>query len=374
MKSYSFIVFLLLFFSLKTYSQGTFVFFGSFNRDKTEEGIVVYELDTVSGLLSKVTGCNGISNPSFLTLSPGGNYLYACTDSKTPNAGGVAAFEFNPARKELSAINAQKSGGENPVYLTVHQNGKWLVNANYTESSISVYPLAKNGAIEPMAQLFQFEDSSVIAGRQDQSHIHSVVFSPDYTTVLACDLGADKIRVFQFDEARGEPMTEAEIPFRKTQLGAGPRHFVFHPNGQFAYSINELSGSISVFSYQNGELADLQQINTHGEEMTVGFESSDIHLSPDGKFLYAANRGTENNLAVFSVAGDGKLTAVGYQSTRGDHPRTFAIDPSGKFVIVTNVVSGNVAVFKRDTQTGLLTAVDQDIRIPNVSCVKIRQY
>lgn len=362
------------FLALTSFSQGTFVFLGSFNRDKTAEGLAVYELDTITGFLSKSGGCTGISNPSYLTLSPNGKYIYACTESKTENAGSVAAFEFNPVSKKLSFINAQKSGGENPVYLNVHKSGKWLVNANYTESSISVYPLSKNGNIGRMAQLFQFEDSSIVAGRQDNSHIHSVVFSPDYSSVFACDLGADKIRIFQFDETQGEPMAEAEIPFKKTQLGAGPRHFVFHPNGQFAYSINELSGSISVFSYQNGELADIQQINTHGEEITSGFESSDIHLSPDGKFLYATNRGTENNLAIFSVAQDGKLANIGYQSTLGNHPRIFTIDPSGKFVIVTNVVTENVIVFKRDLNTGLLTPVDQDLHMTNVSCVKMWKY
>ena len=359
---------------LHFYCQSTYAFFGSFNRDKNKEGIFVYELDTISGKLSKVTTFTGILNPSFLTVSPNGKYVFACTESKTKNGGSVSSFEFNPKNKTLTFISKQKSGGENPVYITVHKNGKWLVNGNYTEGSISVYPISESGKIEPFVQNFQFTEGSVDQGRQDRAHIHSTVFSPDFNYLFCPDLGADKIRAYQFQNDRTQPLQEAEVPFTKTTLGSGPRHFTFHPNGKFAYCIEEMGGAVSVYSYKNGKLNDLQRINTHSEKYKEDFESSDVHISPDGKFLYASNRGNENNITIFSIKNDGILQTIGYQSVKGRHPRVFALDPSGKFLIATNAQSGNVVVFKRNPETGLLKKVGKKIKIKSVSCVQIRKY
>lgn len=358
----------------KLYSQNTYVFFGSFNWDKTTEGIYVYELDTVRGKLSKVTAVKNIRNPSFLSLSQNGKYLFACTDSKTENAGSVSSFEFSPENRTLTFISSQKSGGENPVYLTAHQNDKWLVNGNYTEGSVSVYPVSENGVIQPAVQNFQFSEGSVNPDRQDRSHIHSTVFSPDFNYIFLQDLGADKIRAYGFDTEKDRPLTATGQPFTQTVPGSGPRHFTFHPNGKLAYCIEEMGGAVSVYSYENGKLTPVQRIFTHSEKFREDFEGSDVHISPDGKFLYASNRGHENNIAIFSIQNDGKLKNVGYQPTGGKHPRTFAIDESGKFLIVTNVVSSDVFVFKRNTETGLLKKSGRRVKIKNVTSVQMRKY
>ncbi|GAA4162373.1 lactonase family protein [Chryseobacterium ginsenosidimutans] len=356
------------------YSQNTYAFFGSFNRDKNTEGIYVYQLDTISGNLSKITSFTGILNPSFLTLSPNGKYVFACTESKTQNGGKVSSFEFKPENKSLTFINSQKSGGENPVYLTVHQSGKWLVNGNYTEGSVSVYPILEDGKIEPYVQNFQFSEGSINPDRQDRSHIHSTVFSPDFEYIFLPDLGADKIRSYKFESESNEPLKVSQYPFIQTTLGSGPRHFTFHPNGKFAYCIEEMGGAVSIYSFDNGKFNNLQRINTHSEKYKDNFESSDVHISPDGKFLYASNRGKENNIAIFSIQNNGTLKTIGYQSTKGKHPRVFGLDPSGKFLIATNAGTGNVVVFKRNPETGLLKKVGKKIKIKNVSCVKIRNY
>lgn len=368
------VLFILLFTFLNLFSQSTFVFFGSFNRDKTKDGIYVYQLNTGNGKLTKVTTVKNILNPSFLTVSPNGKYIFACTESKTVNAGSVSSFEFKPEEKTLQFINSQKSDGENPVYLTVHQNGKWLVNGNYTEGSISVYPLSENGFIEPGVQNFHFEEGSIDQNRQDRSHIHSTVFSLNFDYLFAPDLGADKIRIFKFDNEASKPLKAADIPITQTTSGSGPRHLTFHPNGKFAYCTEELAGAISVYRYESGTLESIQRINTHPDELKDNFESSDIHISPDGRFLYAANRGQENNLAIFAIQNNGTLKTVGYQSTLGKHPRIFAIDESGKFLIATNSVSGDAVVFKRNSETGLLKKVGKKIRIKGVSSVVIRKY
>ena len=366
--------FLSIFICINLYSQGTYVFLGSFNRDKTQDGIYVYELDTVNGNLLPITSINNLSNPSFLTLSPNGKYLFACTESKTPHAGSVSSFEFKPENKTLTFINSQPSGGENPVYLTVHKEGKWLINGNYTEGSVSVYPISETGTIDSMVQNFQFLEGSIHPQRQDRSHIHATVFSPSFDYLFLPDLGADKIRSYEFNGEKEKPLALEEQQTIQTTPGSGPRHFTFSPNQQFAYCIEELSGTISVYSYENGKLDAIQRVKTHSKKQKQNFESSDLHISPDGKFLYASNRGFENSIAIFSIQNNGKLTPIGYQSTFGEHPRTFALDESGKFIIVTNVVSGNVVVFRRNNTTGLLTRVGTELNINNVSCVQIRAY
>lgn len=356
------------------FSQNTYVFLGSYNRDKTAEAIQVFQLDTVNGKLIKITSAKNIINPSYLTVSPNGKYVYACTDTKTPNAGSVSSFEFNPENKSLTFLNSQRSGGENPVYVSVHKSGKWLANANYTEGSVSVFPILENGKIDSIAQNFQYTDGSTHKERQTRSHVHSAVFSPQFDYLFLPDLGADKIRCYAFDENKKQPLTETKNPFTKTDLEAGPRHFTFHPNQKFGYCIEEMAGQISVYKYEKGILNKIQRIATHTDKIKDGFESSDIHISPDGKFLYATNRGKENNIAIFSIDENGLLKNIGHQSTLGKHPRVFAIDESGKFLIASNVITGNVIVFRRNPKTGLLKKTGKQIKMENVSCVQIKKY
>ncbi|MFV8328390.1 lactonase family protein [Flavobacterium sp. ZS1P14] len=369
------VVFLfILLVNFKSYSQNSYVFVGSYNSDKNKEGIYVFQLNTVTGNLKKITTVKNILNPSYLTVAPNGKYIFACTETRTPNAGSVSSFEFKPQNKTLTFINSQKSGGENPVYLSVHKNGKWLVNANYTQGSVSVYPITSDGKINPIAQNFSYSEGSINKERQERSHVHSAVFSPNYDFVFLPDLGADKIRSYRFDDTKEEPLSENQYPFTQATIGSGPRHFTFHPNGKFAYSVEEMAGTISVYKYANGKLDAIQRINAHSDAYKEGFNSGDIHISPDGRFLYASNRGEENNIAIFSIENNGTLKTVGYQSAFGKTPRIFAIDSTGKFVIVANQTSGNVIVFKRDSVTGLLKKSGTEVKVENASCVQIKQY
>ncbi|MFV8340777.1 lactonase family protein [Flavobacterium sp. XS2P39] len=360
--------------NFNSYSQNSYVFVGSYNSDKDKDGIYVFQLDTVTGNLKKITTVKDVLNPSYLTVSPNGKYIFACTDTRTKNAGSVSSFEFKPKKKSLKFINSQKSGGENPVYLSVHKNGKWLVNANYNQGSVSVYPITAGGKIDSIAQIFSYFEGSINKERQERSHVHSAVFSPKYDFVFLPDLGADKIRSYRFDATEKKPLSENQNPFMQATLGSGPRHFTFHPSAKFAYCIEELTGTISVYSYEDGKLESIQRINAHSDEFKEGFSGADIHISPDGRFLYASNRGEENNIAIFSIESKGTLKIVGYQSTLGKTPRIFAIDPSGKFLIVANQTSGNVVVFKRNSVTGLLKKSGTEIKVENGSCVQIKQY
>lgn len=366
-------ILLIFFVSFNFYSQSKYVFVGSYNLDKAKKGIYVFQLDTVKGKLKKITTVKDVLNPAYLTVSPNGKYVYACTDAKTPKAGSVSSFEFKPQNKSLTFINSEKSGGENPVYISVHKNGKWIVNANYTEGSVAVHAVSEDGKISPLVQSFSYSDGSVNKERQDRSHVHSSVFSPNCDYVFLPDLGSDKIRCYQFDSSKKEPLQETQYPFTQVTLGSGPRHFAFHPNGKFAYCIEEIAGFVSVYNYDNGKLDRIQRIATHTDEIVKDFGSSEIHISPDGRFLYASNRGEENNIAIFSIENNGTLKLVGYQSTFGKTPRVFAIDPQGKFVIVANQSTGNIVVFKRDSVTGLLNKCSES-KVKNASCVQIKDY
>lgn len=357
------------------YSQKQFVFFGSYNWDKGSEAVYVYELDNDTGKLSKVASSSDVINPGYITVSSDGKYIYASSDAKTPNYGTVSSFAFDADKKSLTFLNQQKTGGENPVYVNVDKSGKWLINATYNQATISVFPLLENGKIDSIAQHFKFtEGSGVNPTRQEKSHTHSAVFAPDYTTVLFADLGADKILQYPFDASQNKPLIYNQSTFINTKPGSGPRHITFSKDGKLVYSIEELAGMISVYDFSNNTLKEIQRIATHPDKITEGFESSDVHISPDGKFLYATNRGKENNIAIFKVLNDGKLESIGYQKTGGKHPRTFAIDETGRFIIVTNVISQDVTIFKRNLETGMLKKVGKPVKINHPTCVKIKMY
>ncbi|WP_332452849.1 lactonase family protein [Chryseobacterium aquaticum] len=355
------------------YSQ-QYVFFGSYNWDKNSEGIYVYELDNKTGKLTKVTSVKNIVNPSYITISPDGKYIYASSESKIENAGSVSAFSFDKETKNLRYLNQQNSGGENPVYVSVHKNGKWLVNGNYTDAGLSVYPLLEDGKIDSLKQIVNFSEGSINPDRQTKAHIHSAVFSPDFNTILFTDLGADKIRIYPFNSSQQKPLNEKESSFIKTKAGSGPRHLIFSKDGKTAYCIEEMAGEVSVYSFEENKLTEIQKIATHPSKIKNGFESSDLHISPDGKFLYATNRGKENNIAIFKIKPDKTLETIGYQKTYGKHPRTFAIDDTGSFLIVTNVATENAVVFKMNKESGALKKVGRSVKITNVSCVKTKMY
>ena len=356
------------------FAQREFVFFGSYNWEKGSEAVYVYELDPESGKLTKVTSSSDVINPGYITISNDGKYVYASSDAKMPN-GTVSAFAFDADKKSLTFLNQQKTGGENPVYVNIDKSGKWLINATYNIPTISVFPILENGKIDSIAQHFTFiEGSGVNPKRQDKAHTHSVVFSPDHNTLLVADLGADKILQYPFDANLKKPLIDSQKTFINTKPGSGPRHITFSKDGKLAYSIEELAGMISVYDFSENKLKEIHRIATHTNKIKEGFESSDVHISPDGKFLYASNRGKENNIAIFKINEDGTLESIGYQKTGGKHPRTFAIDETGKFIIVTNVGTHSAIVFKRNQETGMLKKVGRPIYIKNVTCVKTKMY
>ncbi|WP_160715904.1 lactonase family protein [Chitinophaga solisilvae] len=351
-----------------------YLFIGSYNWNKEKEGIYVYRFDTATGGLQFVSSLRDVLNPGYLALSPDGRYVYACTEARTPGDGGMSSFAFDSVRGALTFISRQPAGSENPVYTAVHKSGKWLINACYTGGSAAVFPLSDKGVIGPAAQVFLFRDSS-LTERQRSSHVHSSVFSLDHHQVLLPDLGADKIRCFTFTDSSSRPLQAAAAPFIRTVPGSGPRHITIHPNQRFVYCIEEMSGNVVAYTYHNGQLQAQQTIRAHFRKEGSDFNSADIHLSPDGRFLYASTRDPENIIVIFRVnSASGRLTSIGRQPSGGSHPRNFVIDPSGKYLLAANQLSGNVVVFRRNMRTGRLRKTGISIQAPGASCLQLRSY
>jgi len=353
----------------------TYLFVGTYTEAKPNKGIYIYQFNAQNGKLKKVSHGKNITNPSFLTLSPKGNFIYACTDTKLPVEGSISSFLFDSINGSFRLINKQKSGGVNPVYLTTSQNNEFVINGNYTDGTVSVYKTNRDGSLDTAIQLIHFQGNGPVAQRQDQSHIHAAVFSPDFKYIYFPDLGADKIRIFTFNKDQIPPLEALENDDYLAVPASGPRHFIFHPNNHFAYCIEELSGTVSSFKFNEGRLNHFQRIFSYSKIQDL-YNSADIHISPDGLYLYATNRwDNENSISIFSIDTiKGDLTLIGHQSTYGDHPRNFTIDPSGNYLLVANQLTNNIIVFKRDIKTGLLYKTRFEIRVPRPSCLVMRKY
>ena len=198
----------------------------------------------------------------------------------------------------------------------------------------------------------------------------ATIIERDNRFLMVADLGADKVFQYAVDVSNPKALNPASPPFTSVKPGAGPRHLTFHPNGKFAYLILEMEAAVAAFDYKDGQLKEKQVISMVKPGFKGKLGAADIHVSPDGKFLYASNRGEANELAIYSIAKDGKLTVVGYQSVLGETPRNFAIDPTGNFLLVGNQNRNNVVIFKRDIKTGLLTDTHKKIEVDKPVCLK----
>lgn len=352
-------------------AQNYYLFVGTYTTGKSK-GIYVFQFNSTNGEVVYVSNTDSCTNPSFLSVSPNGKYLYAVNETGREQPGHISAFTFDKTIGKLLFINQQLSGGDDPCFVTTDQSGKWIVVANYSGGSLSTFPVNADGSLQPYSQLIQHKGSSSNKERQEKAHVHATFFSPDYRYLLAPDLGMDKLMVYQFTASRKTPLKPAPVPFIASLPGSGPRHLAFHPNKKFAYLVEELTGTVKTFSYNKGLLYPIQTIATHPASYKGQPGSADIHVSPDGKFLYASNRGEENNLAIFSIdAFTGILTNKGYQAITGAQPRNFIIDPGGKYLLVANQKTNNIVVYKRDLLTGLLQPTLQQIEVPSPVCLQM---
>ena len=353
-------------------------YIGTYTRGNSEsEGIYRLELtidgDQLKSSDLKLAGKS--SNPSFLALHADGKHLYAVGEYgefEGKPSGGVHAFKIGDDGM-LTLINKQPSHGAGPCHLVVDKSGGHVLVANYGGGSVASLPIKEDGGLGPASSTVQHEGSSVNPRRQKGPHAHSINVSPDNRFAFAADLGLDKVLIYKFDAKTGK-LTAGDSPFAKVEAGGGPRHFAFHPSGKFAYVINELTLTMTAFSYdtESGKLSDVQTISTIPEDITdrQGFSTAEVQAHPSGKFLYGSNRG-HDTIAVFTVdEKTGKLKRIANEPIRGKTPRNFGVDPTGNYLLALGQNSNTITVFRIDQQTGKLSAIGEPIKAPVPVCVK----
>lgn len=363
------ILFLLLVKNLSAQKNENYLLVGTYTSG-IAKGIYVYKFNGNSERTDSV-GMIKINNPSFLAASATGKFVYAVNEeARDGNGGNITSFSFNNKTGELSFINEQLAGGDHPCHVRIDKTGKWIIISNYTSGSFSVFPVKNDGSIGAISSSTSHKGSSINKERQKSPHVHSTTLSVDNKFLFVIDLGIDKIMKYSFDERTGEVgKTVAEAI--NVKPGAGPRHFTFHPNGKYAYLVEELYGSISAYNYSKGNLKPIQNISTLPRGFNGFAGSAEVLVSPDGKYLYASNRGESNTIVIYKInKKSGKLTLAGHQSTLGKAPRNFNFDPSGNYLFVANQESDEIVVFKIDHRTGLLTDTGKRIHTGKPVCLK----
>ncbi len=349
-------------------SSGIFdLLIGTYTAQGKSEGIYVYRFDSQTGRASPLSVVKTV-NPSYLVPSRDNRYVYAVNELPGDNGpasvrGGITAFAFDAASGQLTVLDQVSSEGNDPCYLTISPDGKYLFAANYSVAadpggSFAVFPIEGDGRVGTAALIIHHRGSGPVKGRQDSAHVHSTVFSPDGRFLFAQDLGLDKLFVYRFTpsaEPGGAIVTPTEQRYAQMPYGSGPRHLVFDAKREYAYLTSELSGTVTTLQYSNGTLRSLQVLELAEPGFSGKVGGGAIHLSPDGRFLYTSNRGDANEIVIFAVdPRDGLLRLVGRQSTLGRTPREFSFDPTGRWLIVGNQASDTAYVFSRDRETGLL--------------------
>lgn len=344
---------------------------GTYTSNEGSKGIYVFKFNTDTGESDSISMVE-VANPSYLVISPNEKFVYSVGENGGDN-GFVHSFSFDKEIGKLELMNSQNTEGSSPAYIALDAKGNNVITANYGGGSISQFTVNTNGTLSPLTNLFKFEGNGPDHTRQEKSHLHSVRFSPDGYYMFAADLGTDKIYRYKSIHSvfEGQPaFLETDTAVFATPAGTGPRHFDFHPNGLYFYVLGELSGQVIVYDYNMGDLQQKQTILAD----TVGARgSADIHVSPNGRFLYASNRLKADGVAIFSIdSQDGTLTKVGYQET-AKHPRNFAITPNGEFLLVAGRDDNVIQVYRIDKETGLLNDTYQNIEIDKPVCIKFTQ-
>lgn len=341
---------------------------GTYTEPGKSEGIYVYKFNGATGEFSYRAEAKGIKNPSFLTASKDGKHVYSVSELGD-GKGTVSAFSFNPTSGKLDFLNSASSGGDGPCYVSVDDKNKFVFVGNYSGGSLAAVPLNPDGSLGSDIQSMQHEGSSILEN-QTKPHVHAAVLSADNKYLYVPDLGTDKVTIYNVDLTKSAPLTPAEPAYVSLKAGSGPRHFTFHPNGKFAYLIQEMTGNVEVFDYEKGKLNPKQSVALPPQGYKGPIDAADIHISPDGKFLYGSLRGDIDELVIYAINKKGELSYAGRQSTLGKNPRNFAIDPTGNFLLVGNGGSNEIVVFKRNRETGLLMPTGKTIKVGAPVCLK----
>lgn len=340
-KIYFFLSFLTLI-SVQTFAQVK-LYIGTYT-DTESKGIYSAVLDTTKGTLSQILLEAETDNPSYLAFSADRKSLYAVQETNHFNgrqSGALSTFSVE-SNGHLKLINTVSTRGAHPCHIAVSSDSKWVSVTNYSGGNISLFKPLENGGLTEATQVIAHQGNGPRSDRQEAPHPHSSQFSSEYHFLLSADLGNDKLAVYSWhnDAFREVPKMTLQLPG-----GNGPRHFAQTADGQWIYVLNELSSTLSILEKKENDLVLVNEISTLSPSFKGQNYGADIHLSEDEQFLYVSNRG-ENSIAVFQRLKNGAVAYLGFVNTRGNWPRNFTLDPTGKFLLVANQLSDNISIFK----------------------------
>jgi 6-phosphogluconolactonase (cycloisomerase 2 family) len=351
-------------------------------------GIHLFEVDRATGAMTPAGVYEMGTSPSCLAFNADKTCLYSGNETERVGeneSGTLSAFAIDPKTGGLKLLNTVSSGGKGPAHLSVHPGGKFVLVANYFGGSVAVLPIQADGSlgeatdvkkdagkIGPTKASNAAPGSFAISGH-DQTHAHMIEAAPSGKFVIHVDLGLDQILVWKFDAEKGA-LTAAETPLVSLPPGDGPRHFAFHPNGRWFYSIQEEGSTVVLFDFdaQTGRLTSRQTISSLPPGYAGSNFCSEILVSADGKFVYAGNR-LHDSIGIFAIGQDGTLSYVSEEWTHGDYPRSFTFDPSGVFLYCCNQRADHIAIFRVDKSTGKLAFTDQYTPVGNPSQIVFRE-
>ena len=354
-------------------AQELIVYVGTYTTGESV-GIYLYRLNLVEGSLRRDGVTGGVNNPSYLTLDRARRMLYAVEETEEfegEKSGAVSSFALDGREGWPRFVNRQASKGGAPCYIIADAAGRFVLVANYVGGNVSVLPVSKRG-LGKATDVEQDSGSGPNRARQEGPHAHCVVLDPSNRHAYACDLGTDKVMIYNFDARRGA-LTPGAQPFVNLKPGAGPRHLTFDRAGRRVYVLNELDSTVTAFArtQATGALRELKTYPMLPADFKGENTGADIHLTPDGRFLYCSNRG-HDSIALFRVnARTGQLTHAGHTPTGGKTPRNFAVDPSGRFLLVANQKSDSIVTFRIDQKTGELTPTGHTTQVPSPVCLKL---
>ncbi len=341
--------------------------------ESADEGIYVYEFDASTGEIKYLHTVAGVENPSYIAIHGDKNLLLAVNEImefQGKKTGALSAFKIEPATGKLTLINQVPSGGGAPCYVSIESDGNFAFVANYMAGNITMFPIARDGALSPYSDLQQHQGSGPVTARQKDPHAHTIILDYNEKFALAADLGTDEVISYAIDE-KERKLQKASV--FKLKAGSGPRHIAFHPNGKLVYVISELANTITACMYDpnTGSLSEIMTTGTLPDDFKGESYCADIHFSEDGKFLYGSNRG-HDSIVIFSVdPKTGKISYVGHFSVEGQWPRNFMIDPTGNFLLVANQRSDNIVVFRIDKNTGKVSSTGHEVKVSKPVCLKM---
>jgi 6-phosphogluconolactonase len=347
---------------------------GTYTTKQESKGIYAYNFNPATGEFTPIGLAAETTDPSFVAVHPNGKYLYAVNevgDYNGEKSGAISSFEIDRKSGKLKFLNQVSTHGAGPCFVSLDKTNRFVLVANYDGGSVATFEIEPDGSLSHARGFVQHSGSGLDKERQEAPHAHWISTSPDNRFALVADLGLDDVLVYKFDDVQGK-LTPNSPPFAQVTPGSGPRHLAFAPNGKFAYLITEMASTVVSFSYnaEKGTLTTLQTLPNLPKDYNGVKEAAEITVHPNGKFVYASNRGSANSIGAYKVdAAKGTLTPIGLFSTGGKIPRHFTIDPTGKFLIAANADSNNLVTFKIDENTGALTPTGKEVSALSPQCI-----